>query len=62
MFYVYAFSFDYRTSYLKCTPDSDFEAVVDEYLSHYQNSDAQDLVCHGTYVTITAGYSYAAAL
>ncbi|KAH9073587.1 hypothetical protein EDB83DRAFT_2505194 [Lactarius deliciosus] len=23
---------------------SDFEAVVDEYLSHYQNSDAQDMV------------------
>ena len=62
MFYVYAFSFDDRTSHLKCTPDSDFEAVVDEYLSHYQNSDAQDLVRHGTHVIITAGYSCAAAL
>ena len=34
------------------TSTSDFEAVVDEYLSHYQNSDAQDMV--RTYVTITA--------
>jgi hypothetical protein len=54
MFYMYVNSFDDPTD-IKRTSTSDFEAVVDEYLSHYQNSDARDMV--RPYVTITAGYS-----
>ena len=31
---------------------SNFEVIVDEYLSHYQYSDTQDMVC--TCITLTA--------
>ena len=59
MIYVYAVSFDDTLPHLECTPHSDFEAVVDEYISHYQNSDTQDMV--RAYVTITAGPAYQCA-
>lgn len=59
MLYVYAVSFDDTLPHLEYTPHSDFEAVVDEYISHYQNSDTQDMV--RAYVTITAGPGYQCA-